>query len=244
MPQRLCRLSLFVFWLGVFAPTVFAQSPPVLVFNTGVGMPYTTFDKRGFLDQAINELFSRLGRKAEVVVHESTARALLLANDGIEDGAAMRVQGLERNYPNLFRVPEKLIDNHFVAYAIGPAPSAYEASVLEKFEIAYITGWQVFESRVKQGTNVTRAQDARQLFSLLKNGRAEIALYESWQGGALIRDLGIAARRLEPPVASTEMFIYLHAKHAALAPRAAEMLAAMKRDGTWQRIAEATLGRP
>ena len=55
------------------------------------------------------------------------------------------------------------------------------------------------------------------------------------------RELALDARLLEPPLASTEMFIYLHRKHAPLAGKLAAALAAMKQDGSYRRIFDETL---
>jgi polar amino acid transport system substrate-binding protein len=219
-----------------------AREPVKLVLNTGVVAPYTSPDRSGFLDHAIKEIFERIGRLAEVTVHEGTARALLLANDGTEDGAAMRVAGLETKYPSLVRIPEKLIDNFFVAFAAGREPETFGPEIFDRHQTAYISGWQVFERIVPPSPNVTRVQDARQLFDLLRNGRTEIVLYESWQGRHYLREQNIAARRLEPPIVRTEMFIYLHKKHAGLVDGAARALAEMKQDGRWDRIFADTLG--
>ncbi len=88
---------------------------------------------------------------------------------------------------------------------------------------------------------VTQVRDADQLFGLLANGRTDLALYERWQGLQRVRDLGLKAYALEPPLARTDMFIYLNKKHEALVPRVAQALARLKANGTYKRIFDATL---
>ena len=44
-------------------------------------------------------------------------RGLINANAGIEDGDLARITGLEKQYPNLVRVPEKLVDLDFTAFS-------------------------------------------------------------------------------------------------------------------------------
>lgn len=238
---RLSALS-FLVVLALACQDAKAQAPAKLVLNASVGAPYTRPDRSGFLDRLMAEIFERVGRRVQVVVHQGAARALLLANDGIEDGVAMRIAGLERNYPNLIRIPEMLIDNFFVAFAADLQFEIYQPEILASRQVAFISGWQILEKIVPPGADVTRVQDARQLFNLLRNGRTEIALYESWQGDFLLRELGIAARQLDPPVVRAEMFAYLHAKHADLIDGASRALAAMKQDGRWDRIFAETLG--
>jgi polar amino acid transport system substrate-binding protein len=66
-------------------------------------------------------------------------------------------------------------------------------------------------------------------------------LFERWQGAYILRERGIKAHLLLPPLVSTEMFMCLHAKHAHLAEPVARALRAMKADGTYNRIAAQTL---
>jgi polar amino acid transport system substrate-binding protein len=45
----------------------------------------------------------------------------------------------------------------------------------------------------------------------------------------------------EPPLASVEMYMYVHRNHAELAPRLADALKSMKADGSYQDIFDRTL---
>jgi polar amino acid transport system substrate-binding protein len=212
-----------------------------LRLNSGVGAPYFLPDKTGFLDLIVPEVFRRIGVEAEAVRYSASERAMINANNGIDDGVAMRIKGLEKDYPNLVRVEEKLIDNEFVGYASRVRFATTGFDVLRNYHVAYIIGWKVFEPVLPAGDSVTLAKDAAQLFSLLEHDRADVILFERWQGAHILRERGIKAHLLWPPLVSTEMFMYLHAKHAHLAEPAARALRAMKADGTYQRIAAQTL---
>jgi len=220
-----------------------AQSSDTLYFNTGVGAPYAQEDRQGFLDLLVAEMFGRLGLTARMQVYPSAERALLNANSGLDDGDALRVAGLEAIYPNLVRVPETVIDNNFVAYSrhLSIATPTYEA--LRPYGIGIIVGWKIFEANLGEGFQTTRVQDAEQLFTLLARDRADVVLFEEWQGRWMARRLGLAVNVLAPPLHRLEMFFYLHRKHEALVGEAAEALRAMKADGTYQRIAERALLR-
>lgn len=188
-------------------------------------------------------MFRRIGVVAIAEHYQASARANINANDGIDDGVAMRVKGLEKDFPNLIRIEEKVIDNDFVAYSISESFATSGFDSLRPYQVAYITGWKVFEDAVLPGTAVTRTQNAEQLFSLLANGRADVVLFERWQGSHLVRERKLPARALEPPLVRTEMFMYLHKKHAMLVGPAAKALQAMKADGSYQRIVARTLER-
>jgi polar amino acid transport system substrate-binding protein len=218
-----------------------ADAAEKMQFNTGTRAPYTTEDQQGFLDLLIAELFKRVGHEAEVIVYSASARALANANSGIDAGVAMRIKGLEAKYPNLIRVPEKLIDNDFVAYSKGLPLITASWQSLDNYTVGYILGWQVFEKNLPQGVTREKVGDVQQLFSILERGRIELALYERWQGLWRARNEGLTVTLHEPPLAQSEMFIYIHNSYAHLVDRVAEALSEMKRDGSYQAIVAQTL---
>jgi polar amino acid transport system substrate-binding protein len=227
-------------FLGLMATAVPANAEP-LRLNSGVGAPYFLPDKNGFLDLLVPEVFRRIGVAAEAVKYSASERAMINANNGIDDGVAMRIKGVEKDYPNLVRIDEKVIDNEFVAYASQANFATTGFDTLRNYHVAYIIGWKVFEPVLPPGDSVTLAKDSAQLFSLLESNRTDVILFERWQGAHILRERGIKAHLLWPPLVSTEMFMYLHARHAHLAEPAALALRAMKVDGTFNRIATQSL---
>jgi polar amino acid transport system substrate-binding protein len=237
-PPYRTRLLLILFcWLTTTA-TLHAEP---LRLNSGVSEPYFKENKQGFIDLLVPTLFQRIGVEAVGVQYAASERAMLNANSGIDDGVVLRIKGLERAYPNLVRIDEKILDNDFVAYAKYLKLSPKSFADLKPFQVAHINGWKIFENGLPADTAVTKVQTPEQLFSLLANDRADIVLYERWQGNHLIAEQGIKAQLLWPPLASMEMFMYLHKKHEHLVEPAARALRAMKADGSYQRIATQTL---
>ena len=212
-----------------------------IVLNTGVRNPFTTAEHNGFLDELYKEVFRRIGYDATVSIYEASARSLKVANDGVDDGVALRIKGLEKKFPNLIRVPEKVMDNDFVAYSFGLNQEIKGWNSLDNNSIAYIIGWQIFNNNLGHHKDVIRTKDADQLFSLFKGNRVDYILYERWQGLWRAQQLGLKVSVHEPPLAKREMFMYLHKKHAGLVDKAAAALADMKRDGTYQKIVDRTL---
>jgi polar amino acid transport system substrate-binding protein len=237
-PQSLLQLICLIFCLSLTP----ASAAEKIVLSSGVLEPYTTPDRKGFLDQLIVAVFREVGLEAELLIYPTaTERGMLNANEGVDDGLAMRVAGLEKQYPNLIRVPEEVAVNDFVASTTGPRFTTDNWDSLSPYVVTYIIGWKVFEQNVPKGKEITLVRDADQLFGLLKTGRADVALYERWQGLAKSRALGLKVQVLEPPLVRTRMYMYLHKKHAALVPRVAEALLKLKQNGTWQRIFDSTL---
>lgn len=211
------------------------------VIATAVRQPYTAPDRGGFLDRLIGEMFRRIGRKGEMRVYESPERPLINADQGVDDGTALRIRGLELQYPNLVRVPEKLLDNEFVAYSLRHKFATPDWQSLAPYHVAYLLGWKVFENNLPATQPATTVKDPTQLFELLQRERVDVALYERWQGLWWARQLKLPMRVMEPALAKTEMFLYLNKRHAALAGQLASELAAMKRDGSYRRIFDETL---
>lgn len=215
-----------------------------IVLTSGVLAPYTTPERTGFLDQLIATLFREVGLEAELLIYPTaTERGMLNANEGVDDGLAMRVAGLEKQYPNLIRVPEPIAINDFVAMSTRQRFATTGWDSLQPYAVSYIIGWKVFEQNVPKSREQTLVRDAEQLFTLLARDRTDVVLYERWQGVAVTRAMGLRVQVMEPPLVRTPMYMYLHKKHAALVPRVAQALARLKQNGTYNRIYDATLGK-
>lgn len=235
-------------WVGVLAALWalaacgLAQAGDKLILSTSVVAPYTTPERQGFLDQLIPAIFREVGQDAEVQVYPNASeRSLLNANEGIDDGQALRVGGLDKLYPNLIQVPEPIITNDFVALGVNQRFATPDWNALRPYTVSYIIGWKVFEANVPTSIARTPVRDAEQMFTLLARGRVDVVLYERWQGLEQARASGVPALVMEPPLVSTPMYMYLHKKHAALVPRVARALAGLKQNGAYQRIHAATL---
>jgi len=222
-------------------PSVQAAQP-VLTLNDANDPPFSTPARDGFLDIVVGEAFRRAGVTLKLV-KLPPERGLINANEGIEDGELSRIGGLEKHYPNLVRVPEKTYDLEFVVFTLKKKLSRVSWTALEPLSVGHIKGWKIFEQNLTPKTSVTLADTPAQLFELLKRERIDAALYGGWMGQVLIRQMDIkGARANKPPLATREMFIYLHKRHADLAPRLAAELRAMKRDGSYQKAYDKTLG--
>lgn len=238
IPKWLSRLAVVICAVYSFSA---AALPDEFVFNTSTGEPYTTADRTGFQDRVVTEVFRRIGLKARVEVYGASARALINANQNVDQGVAMRIHGLNKKFPNLVRIEEPIIDNDFVAYSIDAEFPTNNWESLEPYILGYIHGWLIFERNLVDGQKKHAVKKPEQMFSMLQKGRVDLVLYERWQGLAMAKSSGLSVKVLGPPLASVDMYMFIHKDYAELAPKLADALRSMKSDGTYQLIFDQTL---
>lgn len=230
--------TILLTWLAVMLAagswTGHAAGLPVLVLNDTNEPPFTTPDGRGFLDAVAGEAFRRAGMRLKLV-RLPAERGLINANAGVEDGDLTRIVGLEAQYPNLVRVPERLAVWEFAAFGRQPGqPATWDA--LKSHPIGHIRGWKIYERELADAPYVITAEDSAQLFRQLQRERIDVALFERWQGLARIRREGMQGIHvLDPSLARRDMYIYLHKRHAALVPRLVDALREIKAEGLYDR---------
>lgn len=213
-----------------------AANEPTLVLNDVNAPPYTTQAGDGFLDIIAGEAFRRAGLRLKLVKLPAE-RGLVNANAGIEDGDLTRVAGMEKNYPNLVQIPEKLLDYQLVAFTRQAKPTEASWASFEPLSVGHIRGWKIYERNLTPATHVTTVDSADQLFTMLDKNRIDVALYERWLGKALGKQMHMQNLRVvEPPLFVREMFIYLNKRHADKVPAIAAALRAIKAEGMYTRV--------
>ncbi|GMR07553.1 MAG: transporter substrate-binding domain-containing protein [Gammaproteobacteria bacterium] len=231
-------VALCVLAFATFSTQLEAENK--LVINTGNHEPYISGNGGGFYGRITKEVFRRLGIEADLISVPSQ-RSLVNANAGIDDGNMARIKGIEKRFPNLVRVPEKIIDFEFVVYSAGPVFDVTGWESLRPYEIGFINGWLILERNVTSTKKIIKLKSPRQLFDMVKKKRIDLIIYERWGGLWWIKELNSGAKLLQPNIAKRELFLYLHKKHAYLVPDAAQALVDMKKDGAYQRIFNETL---
>lgn len=233
--MKILRPFVLVSTLLLMASSVCRAEVPVLTLNDTNEPPFTTDDGKGFLDAVAGETFRRAGVRLRLIKLPAE-RGLINANSGIDDGDLTRIAGLETQYPNLIRVPEKLVDWEFAAFGRNAAlPAIWD--VLRSRPVGHIRGWKIYEKQLVGAPSVVTSDDPAQLFRQLQLGRIEVALYERWLGLGIVQRMGLhGVAPLEPLLDKREMYIYLNKRHAALVPKLAQALRAIKAEGLYDRL--------
>lgn len=235
MPTKLAWIiSILLFTAnGVFAATI--------VLNTADEYPLSTIDGRGYEDQIVSEAFRRIGVDVKIS-HLPSERALVNADRGIDDGNFARIAGLERIYPNLVIVPEKLTDFEFTAFSKDPSIRISGWKSLKPYSVAIVTGWKILEENIVGTRSLTKVSSPESLFQLLAQDRADIVVFDRTQGNAVIKKLGVqGVYALTPLLARQAMFMYLNRRHAELARKLPRVLREMKRDGSFDRMIKSSM---
>jgi len=219
--------------LALAGPVVFSQE--TFTISTSYQNLLSNSEGTGMLDLILTEAFRRIGMKAEFV-YTTTGKSLVDVNAGVFDGEINRIAGMEAQYPDLRRVPEPNMVMDFVAFSTKPLKiSGWES--IHDLDIGLVRGWRILEDSTKGFPHVVAVPTELELFNMLRKGRIDVALYDLYTGYAVLNELGLKdAVSLNPPLASREMFLYVHKKHEALAGRIALALREMKADGTWARL--------
>lgn len=213
-----------------------AIADKVLTFNTTGKTPLNNAQQTGFLDEISREAFKRIGYQIKTI-QLPAERGLKNVNAGIEDGEMSRIAGLNKSYPNLLQVPEKIMDWEFVIFSIDPINLENGWSALDNKAVSFLNGWKILERNVPDSANALKVQNSEQLFSLLKKRRTDYVIYEKWCGLFLSKKQKLSNVKLRyPALAKKEMFLYLHKKHEALIPQVSDALKQMKKDGSYDKI--------
>jgi len=196
----------------------------------------TPLDRKA-LERLSQAAAQRIGVNIHLVSNPSE-RSLFMANQGEVDGEGLRVAGLNQHYPNLVQVQERFIGISFVAFSKDASINLDQSwNSLKPYRVAFINGWKMFEANTAEARSVTKVDKPEQLFRMLDGGRVDLALYTRADGVALLKTLGLRSiAPISPSLKEVDMYLYLHKKHQALAPRIAQALREMKADGTYNKI--------
>jgi len=241
-PKARSRLISYTLLLCSLLPLSVSGSRQ-LTLNTAFGLPFSSPDQTGFFDRLISEAFHRNGIDVSVQSLPGE-RALINANEGIDDGDGLRILELNMNrkYPNLVRVPEKIIDVDFVVYTNGTDVKIDGWESLVPYNVGIVWGWKILERNIVGTQSLVKTRTPQLLMQLLQNNRTDLIAIERWTGLTIARKLHLTTLKLiEPPLISKSLYLYLHKKHKALIPKIVRTLREMKQDGTYERIKQESL---
>ena len=185
----------------------------------------------------LREAYQSLG--IDVVIKELPARqSVMRANSGGLDGDVQRKEGIHREFTNLLMVPVAVNRIDFVAMTKKVDFTVNGWSSLKPYTLLIQRGALAVEDGTA-GMNVFPSDNPETIISLLAKGRGEVGVDERLDALRAMKKFNVTdVRILEPPVASINLYHYLHQRHAALLPKITAMLRKMESEGRIKAIRE------
>jgi polar amino acid transport system substrate-binding protein len=232
------RIRNYYFLFAVFLTVLHPESvsgQDVFTISNSYQNLLSNREQTGILDRVFIEVFERLDMEIEIVF-TSTNRSMVDVNAGIIDAEANRIAGMEESYPHLRRVPEPNMTMEFVAFARRDLQiDGWES--IRNLDVGLVRGWKILEDHTTDFPFVVTVPTEVELFNMLRRDRIDVALYAKLTGYAVLQEMGLEGiQHLEPPLATRDMYLYVHERHADLTDDIAQALREIKQDGTYQSI--------
>ncbi len=186
----------------------------------------------------LREAYARLGVEVTFRSFDGAA-ALEASSTGEVDGELQRIDGIERQFPDLVQVPIPINYLQGTAFSIRYDFPATGWRSLQTYRIGIVRGI-IFAAQGTEGMEVTVADTYDELFGLLEQGRIDVAVTPRINGleAVLKRPVGPSGPIVEMEGVLETLFLYhyLHRRHADLVPELSRVLKEMLLDGTIRRI--------
>lgn len=205
-------------------------SPPekeILVSNSEGG---TFLD---FIVHVLTDAYESVGARAVVKIYPA-ARSIEMANEGVTDAESLRGPGLDRDFPNLIRVPEPVLTLEYHAYTLGKPLAGEGWDAVRGKRLCVNLGEKLIDERTR---NMPRelAHGTEAALKMLKAGRCDVVVAHQFAWLAMERsDLGTfcsSSFALE----TFPLYHYINRRHADLVSGLTAALHDMREDGRLDR---------
>ncbi|BDQ34594.1 ABC transporter substrate-binding protein [Pseudodesulfovibrio portus] len=163
-------------------------------------------------------------------------RSLQSADEGSVDGEVGRIEGIEKNYPDLVRVPVKVIDLLACAYVLDRSPiRRYSPNLLNELKVCAVFGVQWAKDLLNCRT-AEMVSDYDKLMAMLVEKRVDMVLGSALSVEAVLSkkgDWNKHVRRLNPPASCQPLYHYVHKNNARLVPLLEKALRELWAEGRW-----------
>lgn len=169
-----------------------AEKPP---------LAFSSFDTAGLSLTSmliLNEAYSAIGERFVVRLYPGT-HALMASNNGFNDGALHRIEGIDKSFANLQRV--RVAINQVMAVAIVKRDDIHirQWQDLSPYHFGTESGVVLFEQRTA-GMDVVRMESLKQLLNMLDRGRLDVVVTDQLDALAALRNPAFKHLRVELPV--------------------------------------------
>lgn len=207
-PRLVWTLSLMLS-LGLYLPRLQAETP-TLTIATSLTHSSLMVD----IEQRLKNAYRRVGYELRIE-HLPAGRSLTMSNDGIFDGELFRIADVERDFPNLLRVPVPLARIELHAFTLQGKPLEVDWTQQRRLRIGYVRGFRLAERFAIHGQAVP-VTTASQAVQMLLQDRIDVLLEDEATVRAVLGPSVSQLRQHPTVLASAELFHFIHKKHQAL----------------------------
>lgn len=178
----------------------------------------------------LTKVYGSLGMQVNQV-HAPGERALALANTGEAFGDVMHMEGIEKTYTNLLRIPVPLITFDAVAFTYRRPLQVTGWASVSNSHVCIRRGIKAIEAATAGFPHLQVLNSYESVFEMLKLGHCELAVLPSASilNAQRLRISGI--RFHDVPLQSWPLYHYVHKSHADLVPGLTESLKALQANG-------------
>lgn len=217
------RLGYFILiTLSIYQPV---NAYEILKFSGIEGSLNTEISRR-----VLAEAYRRIG--IEIVVEKAPAeRSLRLASNGLSDGELFRIDGIEKKYKNLIKIPVAINELEAVVFTHRNDIQVQGWQSLAKYRVGIRRGIKFSEQGTK-GMAVLIANRNQDLFGALQRERIDIAIINRVNGLQLLSQQDLSPiHPIQPAIEKYPLYHYLHKKFSHLAPQLTQELEFMEKSG-------------
>lgn len=190
-------------------------------------------------EQVLIEAYDNIGHTFTLKRFPS-ARSLFMANIGELDGELSRIEGLDKEFNNLVRIPVAI--NYVEANAFALKSNTNTAALnwenLRKYSLVCINGiYFISHNLEKLNIDCNYVTTHSQALEMLQLGRIDIALLPKINGMAAIKEAkanGIIM--IDKPIITMNLYHYLHKKNKDIIPELQAELMKMQASGRIESI--------
>lgn len=221
--------------IGLIHPVSAHETETLVISSPAIPPVSGHYPEPGYLKNIIIEA----GRRIDVKIsfrHMPAVRSLIASDAGTTHGELHRVEGLEKFYPNLIRVPEAVVIDQFVGFSANPDMVVKDWTQTGDLQVSYPRGWTLYAQAFGEDKSHHMGNSGMPLFKMVEHGRIDIAMHTLDKGTYIAAKNGIHVYPVKPAFAIKPMYMYLHRSKAHLVDRLAQSIRQVKKDGTYDNI--------